>query len=342
MFKKYYDLIEHSKNQNIVVQNINKNLSNFCKKINYCELCNSGDLILLFNNDRNGINQKTNYCNECGFMFLNPRIKGDNVEFFYESENYRALMEENNSKSHLEELYRRTTSEIKKIKPHVLKKPDFNKYYRELYLDFIYSETNNFETVLDVGCGKGEKLRDFLFLGKNVEGIEPSCSLVKGHIKLGLNSKVGFLKDVNKKYDLVILSHVFEHLDNLGESVNILANITNKYLFIEVPGNIKSLQPIQIDHNYYFSPNTLNHFILNNQFELIKINTVSDNDYILAIYKKINKKNSFSFKKEEEKKLLKIILFKFFLKNLLKKFLYLLKINILTLSIYRKLKDLLK
>ena len=209
-------------------------------------------------------------------------------------------------------------------------------------MDFIYSEINNFETVLDVGCGKGEKLRDFLFLGKNVEGIDPSNSLVKGHIKLGLKSKAGYLKDVNKKYDLVILSHVFEHLNNLSESVNILANITNKYLFIEVPGNIKRLQPIQIDHNYYFSMNTLNHFILNDQFELIKMNSVNDNDYILAIYKKISKKNSFSFNKREEKKLLKKILFKFFVKNFIKKILILLKINYQNFPVFLKIKNFLK
>lgn len=338
MFSRYIDIIKHSESQNIVAKDINENLLNLSRKINNCELCNSEDLLLLFNNDRNDINQKTNYCNECGFMFLNPRLKHEYATFFYASENYRILVEGENSKNHKQELYQGVISKLKRRKPHVLKKPDFNKYYLELYLDFIYSEINDFETVLDVGCGYGEKLKDFTFLGKKVEGIDPSNSLVQGHIKSGLNSKVGQLKNVKKKYDLVILSHVFEHLDNLTESVNILSNITNKYLFIEVPGNIKRLQPIQIDHNYYFSLNTLNHFILNNQFELIRMNSVGDNDYILAIYKKINKKNTFYFDKKEEKKLLKNILIKYYLRSLIKKILSLFKLDYLLLSIFRKFK----
>ncbi len=339
MFRKYLNTVKHSNYQNKVAQDINKNFSNICGKINNCELCNSDDLIFLFNNDKNGINQKTSYCNKCGFMFLNPRIKNDYLTSFYESEQYRALVEGVNSKNHEQELYESVISELKIQKPHVFKKPDFNKYYRELYLDFIYSEIHNFETVLDVGCGRGEKLKDFNFLGKKVEGIDPSNSFIRGHIKSGLNSKAGQLKDVKKNYDLVILSHVFEHLDNLTESVNILAKITNKYLFIEVPGNIKRLQPIQIDHNYYFSFNTLNHFILNNQFELIRMNSVSDNDYILAIYKKINKKNTFYFDKKEEKKKLKKILIKYYLKSLIIKILKLFKLDYLLMPIFYKFKN---
>ena len=41
-------------------------------------------------------------------------------------------------------------------------------------------------------------------------------------------------KDVNEKYDLVMLNHVFEHLTNLEKHVHHLYDITKKYLFIEV------------------------------------------------------------------------------------------------------------
>ena len=70
---------------------------------------------------------------------------------------------------------------------------------------------------------------DFNFIGKVTKGIEPSKTFHKVHSALGLNCNVGFIKDIREKYDLVLLSHVFEHLTNLHEMVDILSNITNKY-----------------------------------------------------------------------------------------------------------------
>ena len=100
----------------------------------------------------------------------------------------------------------------------------------------INNEINNYQTVLDIGTGKGRKLIDFGFIGKKVEGIEPSKTFNKVHLELGINSRVGFLEDINKQYDLVLLTHVFEHLTNL-DPIFTLKNLINEkgYFFFEVP-----------------------------------------------------------------------------------------------------------
>ena len=132
---------------------------------------------------------------------------------------------------------------------------------------------------------------------------------------------MGFINNITEKYDLVILSHVLEHLNDLEKNIDHLHNITNKYLFIEVPGNVNKLQSIQNAHNYYFSINSLNYFFLNNKFNLIKIEYAKDNNFLFALYEKTETKSHFMFDKVSElrstKKIIRNYLFKYLIIKLL-------------------------
>ena len=262
MFNEYFYLKELTKLQKKFVNDFNKNSKLQFQKINNCEICKSNNIKLLFANDRYGINQKTSICDDCGFIFSNPRMTEHSAQFFYNSDTYRYIYA---SEQNEETLFQNTLQELKNYKPTFPKKPNFQKYYEQLYFDFINDEISDFESVIDIGCGRGKKIIDFNFIGKTTKGIEPSKTFHKVHTALGLNCDIGFIKDIKEKYDLVLLSHVFEHLTNLHEIVDVLSNITKKYLFIEVPGHITKFPSIQNAHNYYFSFNTLNHFILNNK-----------------------------------------------------------------------------
>jgi len=314
MITEYIYLQKLTKTQKEKVNFFNKDPKIEYEEIFKCEICETNKFKLLFKNDRYGINQKTYRCYSCGFVFSNPRMTEKSARFFYSSDYYRLMYEE--GISDLDYLLKDTVTELKQYKPSRPKKPNMTEYYENLYFDFINNEILDFETVLDVGCGKGKKLLDFNFLGKITEGIELSNTFHKAHVELGLNCKIGSLNDIKKKYDLVILSHVFEHMFNLKKVVNILENITKKYLFIEVPGHIKKLQSIQNAHNYYFSFNTLNYFFLNKKFELIKIDYEKNTEFIFALYKKKKNKNNFFFFKKKKKKIKK----KFYIKKIKKYF----------------------
>ena len=329
----YYENLSHSQKE--LVKNFNKN-----SEINYekilCEICNSKDFKTLFNNDRYGINQKTCYCNQCG-VFSNPRMSKESANIFYNSDFYRLLYEDGKNFTD-ERLYKNTLEELRQHQPSLPKKPNFQGYYDQLYFDFINNEINNYETALDIGTGKGKKLIDFGFIGKKVEGIEPSKTFNKVHLELGMNSRVGFLDDINKQYDLVLLTHVFEHLTNLDEVVNKLSNITKRYLFIEVPGHVANLQSIQNAHNYYFSLNTLNYFILKNKFKLIKIDYARDNEYIFALYEKTKKNSKYDFDFNLVKKIIMTIHRKYLIKYFLIKLLKLSKTEKIVRFFYNRLK----
>lgn len=339
----YIYLEKLSEKQRDAVDKFNKN-----KKINYnktlCEICNSQDFTIIFKNDRYGINQKTCFCNLCGFVFSNPRMTEESSKYFYNSDLYRILYDGITDNFTEEDLYNDAYQEIKNYKPQKPKKPNFAKYYENLYFDFINYHIEDFKTVLDIGTGKGKKLIDFLFIGKKAEGIEPSKTFNKLHTAYGLNSKVGFLNDINNEYDLVMLSHVFEHLTSLNEVVSKLEKITKKYLFIEVPGHLNHLQSIQNAHNFYFSSNTLNHFILNHNFKLIKLEYVKDNEFILAIYEKIDEKNNYKFNYKNEKKIIRKIYKKYLIRyiwnSIFIKFLKLSKTDEIIRKLYRNIKNL--
>ena len=340
MFNEYFYLKELTKLQKKFVNDFNKNSKLQFQKIDNCEICKSKNIKLLFTNDRYGINQKTCFCDDCGFMFSNPRMTEHSTQFFYNSDIYRYIYA---GEQNEEILFQNTLKELKNYKPKYPKKPDFEKYYEQLYFDFINNEVSDFESVLDIGCGRGKKIIDFNYIGKTTRGIEPSKTFHKVHTSLGLNCNVGFIKDIKEKYDLVILSHVFEHLTNLHEVVDILSNITKKYLFIEVPGHVTKFASIQNAHNYYFSFNTLNHFILNNKFTLIKSDYIRNNEFILSLYKKTEKKSKYVFDKGLEKKMFKKMSKKYFgvyfTKYVITKFLRIIGLEKIFKKIFNLVKD---
>ena len=268
-------------------------------------------------------------------MFSNPRMTDQSAQFFYNSDFYRILYGTGISE---ETLYNKTLLELKNYKPSLPKKPNFNYYYDQLYFDFINNEITDFESVMDIGSGRGKKLIDFNYIGKKIQGIEPSKTYHRVHAELGLNSKIGYLKDIKEKYDLVFLSHIFEHLTELTEVVEILSNITKKYLFIEVPGHVKKIQSIQIAHNYYFSLNTINYFILKNKFKLIKIDYARNNEFIFALYEKTKKNSKYDFNYNLEKKIIKSIHRKYLIKYFLIKLLKLSKTEKIVRFFYNRLK----
>jgi SAM-dependent methyltransferase len=335
MIKEYIYLRNLSSSQNEQIKNFNNNSKIHFEKLINCEICRSEKISILFNNDRYGINQKTSLCNECGFMFSNPRMTSISAEYFYNSDLYRLIYNAKNLDE--DTMFKNTLMELREYKPSIPKKPEFNHFYPNLYFDFINSEIKDFETVLDIGCGPGKKIIDFNFIGKKTYGIEPSKTYHKVHSELGLNAKVGFIKDVTENYDLVTLTHVFEHLTDLEKNINHLHNITKKYLFIEVPGHVKKLQSIQNAHNYYFSINTLNHFFLNNKFELIKIDYARDNEFIYALYKKTEEKSDIMFDKTLELRIIRNIIRKYFFKYICIKILKLFRIENNVRKFYTKL-----
>lgn len=119
--------------------------------------------------------------------------------------------------------------------------------------------------ILEIGSGEGFLLELFLKNGFDVFGIEPSSENVERINKI-LGKKIcsqGFAEDVekfNEKFDAIILSHVFEHVLNCRNLLDILNEklSENGILFLEVPNcsNKKILE-----HSIFEQPH-IHHFTL--------------------------------------------------------------------------------
>jgi len=106
---------------------------------------------------------------------------------------------------------------------------------------------NKITSILDIGCGAGFLLDEFNKKFEHVVGIEPSKKLMEyavKHYNLKIYNYYFSSKTVNKikeKYDVVIMSHIIEHITNPIEFVRNAYLLLNKngILYIETP-NINS------------------------------------------------------------------------------------------------------
>jgi len=93
--------------------------------------------------------------------------------------------------------------------------------------------------VLDVGCGRGELMADLKTNNAVPSGMDMDAECVKMSDQFGdvVTADISKIPEIYEKesFDLVIASHILEHLDNPRQGVEFLKQATKKYLIIAVP-----------------------------------------------------------------------------------------------------------
>lgn len=133
---------------------------------------------------------------------------------------------------------------------------------------FILDNINKTDVVLDLGCNLGEisfmiaeKAKEVIGIDYNKKAIEIAQQRYnKSNLKFYNREALEFLKDNSVKFNVLILSHILEHLDNPKE---FLLNFKDYFdqIYIELPD---------------FERHYLNHYRQNLNLSLI----YSDNDHI--------------------------------------------------------------
>ena len=123
--------------------------------------------------------------------------------------------------------------------------------------------------VLEVGCGAGGILEYFKEKGHRVKGIDLGEEYVNFGKSQGLDLEVSLLSDLklDSKPDIIIYSHVMEHILDLDAELDAIKNHLSdeSIAYIEVPGlkeihrNYKSntLTFLQNAHTFNFTKETL-------------------------------------------------------------------------------------
>ncbi|CAL2080632.1 class I SAM-dependent methyltransferase [Tenacibaculum sp. 190524A02b] len=152
----------------------------------------------------------------------------DNLDKYYISESYISHTDSNKG------LFNKTYQIIKK-------------YALNKKLKLINNQLTTDKSILDIGAGTGDFLNVCKLSGWKATGIEPSFQARNLANKKGITLHENIENIKNKKFDVITLWHVLEHIPNLEEQIKVFKNHLNKNgtLIIAVP-NYKSY-----DAKYY-------------------------------------------------------------------------------------------
>ena len=240
-----------------------------------CPVCNAGDDLLLSEKDRYGLWMPVVICECCGLVRTNPQMTGETLEAFYNSE-YRKLYSGQVLPN--DEIFSKQFIRGRRIIQHIRSLNLFPKWHGL--------------RVLEIGCGAGGVTKAFQESGCRAEGLDLGAQYVEyGKRVHGLNLHHCTVEEYRfcKPFDLVIYSHVLEHLPEPVEELQRIKTVlgTQGRLYIEVPGimsidkNYGSdfLRYLQNAHLYHFSLTSLTHIA-----DLAGFKLVTGDEYIRGIY----------------------------------------------------------
>jgi SAM-dependent methyltransferase len=107
-------------------------------------------------------------------------------------------------------------------------------------MEFLQKYFKEKGTAFQVGCSDGYTLSRFLEIGWQVDGIDPSPAAARvAQEKYDLNPRVGFFEDFQsgKEYDLVLLTHILEHIYDPKSFLEKVVNLLDSSgrILIEIP-----------------------------------------------------------------------------------------------------------
>jgi 2-polyprenyl-3-methyl-5-hydroxy-6-metoxy-1,4-benzoquinol methylase len=240
-----------------------------------CPICDFDGKELIGEKDRYGFYFSTNICKQCGFVYTSPRMNQESYDSFYNLE------------------YRKLYSGSEQVNPNFF---EFQRKFGKRIYKFL--DKNNLIKkkqmfVLEVGCGAGGIIDYFREEGHTVKGIDLGEQYVNyGKENYGLDLEVSTLKELSlkDKPDLIIYSHVLEHILDINKEVNLIQNFITKdtIIYIEVPGikeihnnyNSDILKYFQNAHTFHFTLESLSNLMNKHQFVLI-----SGNQFVMSAFK---------------------------------------------------------
>jgi len=155
----------------------------------------------------------------------------------------------------------------------------FNSRWENLYRNFRKFKKK--KKILDIGCGWCQSLIYFKKKGYDCYGFDPSKEAVEYGVKNKINVKHAGIDEIkifgNKKFDIVTLLNVLEHLTDPIEALSKIKNILNKkgLLVIDVPNDFNDFQLAgrklhDLPKWWVIPPRHLNYFSKDSLVKLLK------------------------------------------------------------------------
>ena len=228
------------------------------EEVNTC-LCGGTEFERIGTKERHGVPTGVSLCKACGLCVLTPRLTEEALVRFYESD-YRTLYR---GSDHIEDSY-------------------FERSYRrgERLIAFLKERgiVMHSHVVVEIGCGPGGILKALQEAGNEVLGCEYDRQCAAAAMERGVKTLIGgigVLIEAGVTADLVVLSHLFEHVPHPYAFLRDLRRILKAggMLYVEVPGlrnpNNHFFDSLQVAHLYYFDLETLRFVMARGGFALV-------------------------------------------------------------------------
>jgi len=194
-------------------------------------------------------------CLRCGLKLTNPRPNQESIAKYYDSHQY---LSHNNDNTVTAKLY------------------SLAQTYTLWYKARLIAKLNPpHKTLLDYGCGTGQFLHYMQRKSWAVTGFETSDVALQKAASRGVEvlSSLDTIKETDRKFDVITLWHVLEHIHDLNPTIKKLRKLLKKggRLVIAVP-NAESWDAAHYKENWaaYDVPRHLYHFSENNIKTLFK------------------------------------------------------------------------
>jgi SAM-dependent methyltransferase len=160
-------------------------------------------------------------CPECLFGMVLPRPTPDEIGTFYRLESYYT-----HGKTHFAEAGNRTLAD--RLRLHLAWRVDYGEVADADMIDKLTTERPS--DVCDIGCGAGHLAAALSLRGHRVTGVEIDEEAVRVAAGQGVEVHQGSIErlpDVvaRHRFDLVIMSHVLEHVLEPVQAVKAVANL---------------------------------------------------------------------------------------------------------------------
>jgi 2-polyprenyl-3-methyl-5-hydroxy-6-metoxy-1,4-benzoquinol methylase len=262
------------------------------EKLNECPICSASNLKNHLVVKDHSVSQESfniMICENCNFQFTNPRPSEEEIGKYYQSEEYISHSDKANSPINL--IYKMARKYALASKKRLINSIAKDKKGR----------------ILDYGCGTGYFLETMKEDGWKTYGLEPNekaREIAKTKTKVKENLEQLNLK--NKKFDIITLWHVLEHIHNINDTIKVLKTILKEKgkIVIAVP-NIDSYENNVFEndwaaydvprHLYHFNQDTMNTLMLKHGLKIKKVYPMKLDAYYISLLSNKYKYNKNKF-----------------------------------------------
>ncbi len=240
-------------------------------------------------------------CESCGFRFTDEAPSEDEIGIYYKAEDY--VSHSDTQKGIVNKLYHFARNMMLRKKGNMV--DDIYNYNHK-------EGSDQKKHILDIGAGTGYFLNEMNERGWLVEGAEKSDDarvFADKHFKIELARSIADYMGTPsnmKKYDIITLWHVLEHLENLNGSLNDIRSLLkdNGNLILALP-NCASYDARKYKeywaaydvprHLWHFTPETVSMVASKNGFEVERIAAMPLDAFYISMLSEKYKGNKLPF-----------------------------------------------